>query len=125
LETIRSTTLKALLAMAGLLVLPGMAQGQAPAAKAAAEAAKSQARAATAGGGLQDLLRQLQQNRDALIADHDALAKRLKTATDAEKKAIKEKMEAQMKQFDAQQAAIHKQIRDEQRRQRQNAAPKR
>ena len=125
METMRSSTFKALLAASALLVLPEVVRAQAPAAKAAAEAAKSQSRMAPTAGGLQDLLRQLQQNRDALIADHDALAKRLKTATDAEKKAIKEKMEAQMKQFDAQQAAIHKQIRDEQRRQRQNAAPKR
>ncbi len=67
---------------------------------------------------MQALIKELNQRRELLIADHDALAKRLKEATEEEKKAIKEKMEAHMKAFETQQKALHKQIRDEQRRQR-------
>ena len=48
-----------------------------------------------------------------------SVARRLKEATEAEKKAIKEKMDAQIKAFEAQQSLLHKQIRDEQRRQKQ------
>lgn len=102
----------------------------ADAAKAAAEAKAKAAAAAVkerkkgpSGTSLQELMKQLQENRQTMIADHDALAKRLKEATDEEKKAIKERMESQMKAFEAQQAALHRQIRDEQRRQRSSAAP--
>lgn len=104
----------------------GVAQGTAGDAKAAAAAAaKDSAKKGPGGTSLQDLMRQLQQNREAMIANHDELAKKLRDATEEEKKAIKERMESQMKQFEAQQGALHKQIRDEQRRQRQNAGPKR
>ena len=99
--------------------------------KAAADArakvgeVKESAKKGPGGASLQDLVKELKTRRDVMIADHDALAKKLKEATDEEKKAIKEKMEAQMKAFEAQQTALHKQIRDEQRRQRQSSGPKR
>ncbi len=116
------------IAVAILALFPsvGLAQASVGDAKAAAAAAvKESAKKGPGGTSLQDLMRQLQQNRDAMIANHDELAKKLRDATDEEKKAIKERMESQMKQFEAQQGALHKQIRDEQRRQRQNAGPKR
>jgi len=115
-----------LLAGAILALLPSVGQAQAAAeAKAAAAAAKDGTKKGPGSTSLQDLMRQLQQNREAMIANHDELAKKLRDATEEEKKAIKERMESQMKQFEAQQGALHKQIRDEQRRQRQNTVPKR
>lgn len=92
-------------------------------AKSAAEAAKERAKSGPGGAGLQDLIKQLRDNRETMIADHDALAKQLKDATEQEKRTIKEKMERQMKAFEEQQATLHKQIRDEQRRQRQTTPP--
>jgi hypothetical protein len=91
----------------------------------AAAAAKELAKTGPGGARLQDLVKQLRDNREAMIADHDALAKKLKVATEQEKKAIKEKMERQMKAFEEQQATLHKQIRDEQRRQRVDSPGKR
>ena len=115
-----------LLAGAILALLPSVGQAQAAAeAKAAAAAAKDGTKKGPGSTSLQDLMRQLQQNREAMIANHDELVKKLRDATEEEKKAIKERMESQMKQFEAQQGALHKQIRDEQRRQRQNTVPKR
>ncbi len=63
--------------------------------------------------------------RDKMIAEYEALAKQLKDATEEQKKAILAKMEERKKAFEEAQSALHKQIRDEQRRQRQNAAPRR
>ena len=60
-----------------------------------------------------------------MIAEYEALAKQLKDATEAQKKVILEKMQERKKAFEEAQNALHKQIRDEQRRQRQNTAPKR
>lgn len=83
-----------------------------------AKAAAKERAKGSAATSMQALIKELNQRRELLIADHDALAKRLKEATEEEKKAIKEKMEAHMKAFETQQKALHKQIRDEQRRQR-------
>jgi hypothetical protein len=71
------------------------------------------------------LVEQLAAQRDAMISDYEKLAKQLADATEEQKKAIKEKMEAQKKAFEEATNALHKQIVDERRRQRQNAAPRR
>lgn len=92
-------------------------------ARNAAAAAKERAKSGPGGGSLQDLVRQLREDREKMITSHDEMAKKLKNATEQEKKSIKEKMERQMKAFEEQQASLHKQIRDEQRRQRQEAVP--
>lgn len=63
--------------------------------------------------------------RDRMIAEYEALTKQLKDATEEQKKAILAKMQDRKRAFEEAQNALHKQIRDEQRRQRQNAAPKR
>ena len=83
---------------------------------------KAKASAATA-ADMQKLVQQLGVQRDSMIAEHEALAKQLKDATEAKRKEILEKMAAQKKAFEEATSALHKQIRDEQRRQRQNAAP--
>jgi len=95
------------------------------AAPTAAEAAKTAARengkkgAATA-GELQKLVEQVSAQREKMISDHDALARELKQATDEQRKKILAQMHEQKKAFEAAQGALHKQIRDEQRRMRQN-----
>lgn len=63
--------------------------------------------------------------RDRLIREYESLAKDLKDATEEQKKAILEKMKERKKEFEAAQSALHKQMRDEQRRQRQNPPSKR
>ncbi|MEI6465867.1 MAG: hypothetical protein WCQ89_14175 [Verrucomicrobiota bacterium] len=78
---------------------------------------------AAAAADIQKLVQQLGVQRDSMISEHEALAKQLKDATEVQKKAILEKMAAQKKAFEEATSALHKQIRDEQRRQRQNAAP--
>lgn len=72
---------------------------------------------------LQKLVQQIGSQREKMIADHEALAKQLKDATDEQRKAIMEKMQEQKKAFEAAQSALHKQIRDEQRRLRQAGVP--
>jgi gas vesicle protein len=93
-------------AVCGLLAIAGVARGaEAPAKPAgAAELAK-----------LVDLANQ---QRDRMIAEHDALARQLKDATEEKRKEIYEKMSEQKKAFEAAQSALHKRIREEQRAQR-------
>jgi hypothetical protein len=81
------------------------------------------AKAKPAGADLQRLVQQLGQQRDSMIAEHEVLARQLKDATEAQRKAILEKMAEQKKAFEEATAALHRQIRDEQRRQRQNSTP--
>ena len=88
-----------------------------------AEAKESARKASTAAADVQKLMSQINGQREKMIADHEALAKQLKEATDEQRKVIMEKMREQKKAFETAQSALHKQIRDEQRRQRQNSAP--
>ncbi len=91
---------------------------------AAAASAKEKAKTAAASAAdLQKLLQQMSTQRDSMIADHEVLAKQLKDATDAQKKSILEKMESQKKAFEEAKSELHKQIRDLQRRERQNVGP--
>jgi gas vesicle protein len=71
------------------------------------------------------LVEQLSVQRDNMIAEYEKLAKQLADATEEQKKVIKGKMEAQKKAFEEATSALHKQIIDERRRQRQNNAPRR
>lgn len=98
----------------------GVAVAQTKSSAAAKEPARSAAAAAT---DVQKLMSQINVQRDKMIADHEALAKQLKEATDEQRKVIMEKMHEQKKAFEAVQSALHRQIRDEQRRQRQSATP--
>ena len=67
---------------------------------------------------LQKLVEQSNLQRDRMIAEHDALARQLKDATEEKRREIYEKMNEQKKAFEAAQSALHKRIRDEQRAQR-------
>ena len=67
---------------------------------------------------LRKLVEQSNQQRDRLIAEHDALARQLKDATEEKRREIYEKMSEQKQAFEAAQSALHKRIRDEQRAQR-------
>ncbi len=102
----------------GTAICSAQSQGGAPAGGAVDAAAKVRADAAKS-------REQANAQRDRMIAEYEALAKQLKDATEAQKKVILEKMQERKKAFEEAQNALHKQIRDEQRRQRQNTAPKR
>ena len=106
------------------VALFAMGTGVAVAQTAAPAAAKEPVRkASTSVAEVQKLIAQVNVQRDKMIADHEALAKQLKEATEEQREVIMEKMHEQKKEFEAAQSALHKQIRDEQRRQRQNATP--
>ena len=75
-------------------------------------------KAASGAAELAKLLDLSNQQRDRMIADHDALARQLKDATDDKRREIYEKMSEQKKAFEAAQSALHKRIREEQRAQR-------
>ena len=90
---------------------------------AAASAVKEKARKATSIAELRKLYEEASKQRDLIIADFEALARQMKDATEEQKKEIKEKMEQQRKAFEEVTNALHKQIRDEQRKQRQGAGP--
>ena len=92
------------------------------AAEAKVLAAKERARKASP-AELRKLYEEVSKQRDAMIADFDALTKQMKDASEEKKKEIREKLEAQSKKFEEVTNALMKQIRDEQRKQRQNAAP--
>lgn len=86
----------------------------------AAESARS------TGAGTQRLVEQATAQRERMLAEHAALTKQLKTATEEQRKAILARLEEQRKAFDESQRTLAKLIRDEQRRQRQeSAAPRR
>jgi DNA anti-recombination protein RmuC len=72
---------------------------------------------------LRKLYEDLTKQRDTMIAEFDKLAKQMKDATEEKKKEIRDKLEEQKKKFDEVTNALLKQIRDEQRKQRQNAPP--
>jgi DNA anti-recombination protein RmuC len=72
---------------------------------------------------LRKLHDEVSKQRDAMIADFDALTKQMKDATEEKKKEIREKLEEQSRKFEEVTNALMKQIRDEQRKQRQNTAP--
>ena len=73
---------------------------------------------------LQKLVEQSNQQRDRMIAEHDALARQLKDASEEKRREIYEKMSEQKKAFEAAQSALHKRIRDEQRAQRSQQRPR-
>ena len=111
----------------------GSAETKAPADSKAAAASKvtdaktaalkEKARKATSVAEFKKLIEEMSKERDLLIKDFEDLTKQMKDATEEQKKEIREKLEAQKKHFEEVTSALHKQIRDEQRKQRQNASP--
>jgi Skp family chaperone for outer membrane proteins len=89
---------------------------------AATVAAKERARKASP-AELRKLFEEVNKQRDTMIADFEALAKQMKDASEEKKKEIREKLEQQKKNFEEVSNALMKQIRDEQRKQRQSAVP--
>ena len=70
---------------------------------------------------LRKLLEEAGKQRDQLISDYETLRKQLAEATEEQKQAIRQKMEERKKAFEEMTIALHKQIRDEQRKQRRAA----
>jgi Skp family chaperone for outer membrane proteins len=89
---------------------------------AATVAAKERARKASP-AELRKLFEEVNKQRDTMIADFEALAKQMKDASEEKKKEIREKLEQQKKNFEEVSNALMRQIRDEQRKQRQSAVP--
>jgi hypothetical protein len=112
----------AFFAMGATVVTAQASEGGKPVDVKATAAAKEKAKKSAAStGDLKKLIDQLSAQRDTLIADHEALVKQLKDATEEKKKEIIDKIEAQKKSFEEVTNALHKQIRDEQRKQRAGA----
>jgi len=87
---------------------------------AAKEAAKKETakREAEAKSSQQSMMEQFKAQAESFSKDHDALMKKLNAANAEERKAILEKMEERKKEFETRLAALHKEMRDEQRKQR-------
>jgi len=101
-------------ALCVLALSAGVVQG-AEGSSAAKEKAK---KSVTTAADLKKLLDEAGKQRDALIADYETLRKELADATEERKQAIRQKMEERKKAFEEMTVALHKQIRDEQRKQR-------
>lgn len=112
--------LRLVIAAAALAVGTSLAAAEASGSAGAKQAAKESVRSTS--GNLQKLIAEINSQRDRMIADHEALAKKLKDATETERKEIMERMGEQKKSFEAAQSVLHKSIRDEQRQLRKDAA---
>ena len=101
----------------------GGAETAAPAAARTAptNAAKEKAQVSTAARA--ELQKKANDQRDTMIAEHEALAKQLKDATEAQKKEILAKMQEQKKKFEEVIGALHRQMREEIRERRQSSGP--
>jgi transcriptional regulator of NAD metabolism len=106
------------------LALCALAVGLAGArgAETSAPAKEKARKTVTSAADLKKLIDEAGKQRDAMIADYETLKKQLAAATEEEKQAIRDKMEERKKAFDEMTNALHKQIRDEQRKQRAGAA---
>lgn len=100
----------------------------APAAAAAASASAKQsadakAAAAATSRDIQAAMEQFNLKREKLLADRGELEKKLKNATEAQKKAILEQIDQQQKELLQEQRALGKRIRDDMRKLRPNIPP--
>jgi hypothetical protein len=131
LSTTARLSLVAILAISGSLwaaeapAKNGEAKQTAPKSDAAAEIAREKSKKGAS--STTEIRRLMEKERDAMIAEHEALAKELKEATEERKKEIREELEKKKKKFEEVTAAVHKRLRDEQRKQRASVAnpPKR
>lgn len=116
-----SSTAQRLLVVAlfALAAGAGFAADAASEAKAAMEKQKVKSAA-----DVKKALEEVSKQRDQFISEYEALARQLKAATEEQKQQIREKMESQKKQFEDATNALHKAIRDEQRKLRSSAAAK-
>ncbi|MBL9190365.1 MAG: hypothetical protein JNK23_22995 [Opitutaceae bacterium] len=106
-DIIRRFTALALFAM--VLTSVGAAESPRDAAKAAAADSRKAAQ------------EQINAERRKMVSDYEALAKQLKDATEAQRKEIIAKLEEQKKNFQETMDALHKAMREDDRKRRQNA----
>jgi gas vesicle protein len=125
LRLLSTSTTSRLLALAlfALSAVVGSAQTAKPSDAKSAAARERAKNGRMSVSEIRKLYEEISKQRDVMIADFEALAKQMKDATEEQKKQLKEKMEEQKKAFEEATNALQKQIREEQRRQRQNAAP--
>ena len=105
---------------AGAGVVQGAEATKAAEAKAAVVARDKAKKGAPSVSEIRKLHDEISKQRDLMIADFEVLARQMKDATEEQKKEIKARMEAQKKAFEERTNALHKQMREEQRKQRQN-----
>lgn len=108
--------------LAAVLCAVGLSAGVAQGADSGSAAKEKAKKSVTTAADLKKLLDEAGKQRDAMIADYETLRKELAEATEEKKQAIRQKMEERKKAFEEMTVALHKQIRDEQRKQRAGAA---
>lgn len=108
-----------LIVAAALTVCSCLVAADAPAGPASGSkpADKSQAKAAAASGDVKKDMEKFSSQRDAMLAERQALINQLKNATEEQRKAILEKM----KEMGDAQRELSKQIRDDLRKLRQGS----
>jgi hypothetical protein len=113
-------------AIAGSVFAADANSGAAAKEAAMKEAAKKEAanKEAEAKANQQTVMEQLKDQAARFSKDHDALLKELNSVTAEKRKEILQKMEERKKEFEEKLSALHKQMRDEQRKQRQGGIPK-
>jgi hypothetical protein len=116
-----NTTLKQLLLAAGALAVAGATLAVAADDGAARKPAEKAKPDAAANADVQKLLDQFSKQRDAMLSDRQKLLDQLKTATEADKKLIMEKLQQQVKDFNETMRELGKLQRDEARKLRENA----
>jgi len=72
---------------------------------------------------VQKLTEQFSQQRDAMLAQRQALLDQLKNATEKQRETIIKQLEAQQKDFENAQRALYKQLRDDLRKERASKPP--
>lgn len=122
-----TTTTRRALAIAFFAIGMGLSVGQAaetPAKDDAKSAARENAKKAAASSGEQKkaIEEAVKKERDITLAEYEKLKKQYSEASEEQKKQIREKIEEKVKALEEVTAAYHKQLRDEQRKQRAGAA---
>ena len=119
LITMIARMLTKLIVAAALTVCSGLVAADAPAGPASGPkpADRSQAKAAAASGDVKKDMEKFSSQRDAMLAERQALINQLKNATEEQRKAILEKM----KEMGDAQRELSKQIRDDLRKLRQGS----
>ncbi len=112
-----SSTISRLLALALIATVASAGAAESTAAAAAKESAK-----ASSADARKSTQEQINATRDKMIVEHEALAKQLKDASEAQRNEILAKMAEQKKNFEETISALVKQTREDDRRRRQNAA---
>lgn len=117
------TQLRRIAGIALCAMAVGVAGAQEKSASAEAKKAPAADKANAAKGqtkeGIERAKAQANEQRDKFLKEFETLQKQLKTATEAQRKEIMERIKAQRSEFERANSELQKQIRDEQRRQRE------